>query len=137
MPGLNKDYITALHSGDDKAACELIDTLDGHNAYAGSKYALTTWMRSQNTAYAAAGIRMNAVAPGITRTPLTDQTMSDAVFGQAMKDFGATVPLGRIGQPDEIANAITFLLSDKAAFISGAVLFVDGGHDAMLRPNKF
>lgn len=137
MPGLNKDYIAALLAGDEKTACELIDTLDGHNAYAGSKYALTTWMRSNNTAYAQNGIRMNAVAPGITRTPLSDKTLEDKVLGQAMKDFGATVPLGHIAEPDDIANVITFLLSNKAAFVSGAVFFVDGGHDAMLRPNKF
>jgi NAD(P)-dependent dehydrogenase (short-subunit alcohol dehydrogenase family) len=137
MPGLNKDYIAALLAGDENKACELIDTLDGHNAYAGSKYALTTWMRTQNTAYAQSGIRMNAVAPGITRTPLSDQTMQDKVFGQAMKDFGATVPLGHIGEPAEIANVVSFLLGDKASFISGSVIFVDGGHDAMLRPNKF
>jgi NAD(P)-dependent dehydrogenase (short-subunit alcohol dehydrogenase family) len=80
---------------------------------------------------------MNAVAPGITRTPLSDQTMQDKVFGQAMKDFGATVPLGHIGEPAEIANVVSFLLGDKASFISGSVIFVDGGHDAMLRPNKF
>jgi NAD(P)-dependent dehydrogenase (short-subunit alcohol dehydrogenase family) len=137
MPGLNKDYISALLAGDEKTACELIDTLDGHNAYAGSKYALTTWMRSNNTEYAKAGIRINAVAPGITRTPLTDKVMADKDFGQVMKDFGATVPMGHLGEPGQIANVITFLLSDKAAFVSGSVFFVDGGHDAMLRPNKF
>ena len=137
MPGLNKDYVSALLAGDETAACELIDTLDGHNAYAGSKYALTTWMRSNNADYAQAGIHMNAVAPGITRTPLTDKVMADKDFGQAMKDFGATVPLGHIGEPEQIANVVTFLLSDKAAFVSGSVFFVDGGHDALLRPNKF
>ncbi len=137
MPGLNKDYTSALLAGNEKVACELIDSLDGHNAYAGSKYALTTWMRTHNADYAKAGIRMNAVAPGITRTPLTDKVMEDKDFGQVMKDFGATVPMGHLGEPEQIANIITFLLSDKAAFVSGSVFFVDGGHDAMLRPNKF
>lgn len=137
MPGLNKDYTSALLAGNEEAACTLIDTLDGHNAYAGSKYALTAWMRTNNADYAKAGIRMNAVAPGITRTPLTDKVMADKDFGQVMRDFGATVPMGQLGEPEQIANVITFLLSDKAAFVSGSVFFVDGGHDAMLRPNKF
>jgi len=137
MPGLNKDYTSALLEGKEAEACNLIDTLDGHNAYAGSKFALTTWMRTNNADYAKAGIRMNAVAPGITRTPLTDKVMEDKDFGQVMKDFGATVPMGHLGEPEQIANVITFLLSDKAAFVSGSVFFVDGGHDAMLRPNKF
>lgn len=137
MPGLNKEYIELLHAGNEQAACALIDTLDGHNAYAGSKYAITRWMREINAEWAARGVRINAVAPGITQTPLTDKVMQDAQLGQVMKDFGDSVPLGRLGQPEDIANVINFLLSDKASFVSGAVFFVDGGHDAMLRPNRF
>jgi NAD(P)-dependent dehydrogenase (short-subunit alcohol dehydrogenase family) len=137
MPGLNKDYTAALLADNEAAACDVINTLDGHNAYAGSKYALTVWMRQNNTEYAQQGIRMNAVAPGITRTPLTDKVMQDKELGQVMKQFGDTVPLGNLGEPEQIANVITFLLSDKASFVSGSVFFVDGGHDAMLRPNKF
>jgi len=137
MPGLDKRYLELLKAGDETAACAHIDTLDGHNAYAGSKYALTCWMRRNSAAWAAQGVRMNAVAPGITKTPLTDTATQSADFGEAMKAFAASVPVGRVGQPEDIANAVCFLLSPQAAFICGSVLFVDGGHDAMLRPDAF
>lgn len=137
MPGTNEQYINLLLAGNEVEACDLIDTLDGHNAYAGSKQALTRWMRKQSTAYAARGVRINAVAPGITRTPLTDKVMDDPILGEVIKEFGKSVPTGAIGQPEQIANGVCFLLSDKASFICGSVLFVDGGHDAMLRPDQF
>lgn len=137
MPGLNDEHIELLLAGKESEACELIETLDGHNAYAGSKNAITRWMRRNSTEYAQQGVRMNAVAPGITKTPLSDGVLDDPELGQAMKDFGATVPTGNIGQPEQIANAVVFLLSPLAEFCCGSVLFVDGGHDAMLRPDQF
>jgi NAD(P)-dependent dehydrogenase (short-subunit alcohol dehydrogenase family) len=137
MAGTNEDYINLCLEGNEDEACALIDTLDGHNAYAGSKQAITRWMRRNTAAYAAEGVRMNAVAPGITQTPLTDKVMKDPDFAQAMKDFGDTVPTGSIGRPEQIAAAICFLLKHEADFICGSVLFVDGGHDAMLRPDQF
>ncbi len=137
MPGTDPQYIDLLLAGDEAGACARVDTLDGHHAYAGSKQALTRWMRRHSAAWAARGVRMNAVAPGITQTPLTAATTADAQFGPAMKAFAASVPLGRVGQPDEIAEAVCFLLSAQASFVCGAVLFVDGGHDAMLRPDAF
>ncbi len=137
MPGLNEAYVAALLGGDEAGACKIIEGLDGHNAYAGSKYALTVWMRRNNLEFASKGIRINAVAPGITRTPLTDKVLQDKDFGQFLKEFSETVPLGVLGEPEQIANVITFLLSEQASFVSGSVFFVDGGHDAMLRPDDF
>ena len=103
----NPDYVQALLSGDEAAAAGIAATMDSHPVYSGGKQALTIWMRRNTAAYAAQGIRMNAIGPGYTRTPLS------------------------------IADAACFLLSDRASFICGAMLFVDGGHDAMLRPDKF
>jgi NAD(P)-dependent dehydrogenase (short-subunit alcohol dehydrogenase family) len=137
MPGTNEHYIDLLLADKEAEACALVDTLDGHNAYAGSKQAITRWMRRQSTAYAARGVRINAVAPGITKTPLTDKVMEDPVLGDIIREFGKSVPTGAIGQPEQIANGVCFLLSDKASFVCGSVLFVDGGHDAMLRPEQF
>lgn len=137
MPGYNTDFVDRLLAGDEAGACELIDTLDGQTAYGGSKLALTRWMRRNTPAWARQGIRLNAVAPGITRTPLTDKAFVDPTYGQAMKDFSESVPIGAMGQPEQIADAVCFLLSDKAAFVCGSVLFVDGGHDAMFRPDQF
>jgi len=137
MPGTNEDFINLCLEGKEEEACTLIDTLDGHNAYAGSKQAITRWMRRNTATYAAEGVRMNAVAPGITGTPLTDKVMEDPDFAQAMKDFGDSVPTGSIGRPEQIAAAVCFLLKPEADFICGSVLFADGGHDAMLRPDQF
>lgn len=137
MQGLNQDYISLLLDGNEVAASELIDTLDSHNAYAGSKCALTRWMRRNSTAYAAEGVRMNAVAPGFTQTPMTDKVLADEQLGAVIKEFNESIPVGRSGQPADIANVICFLLSPEATFICGSVFFVDGGHDAMLRPDQF
>ena len=60
-----------------------------------------------------------------------------ALYGDAIREFIDTIPIGRRGQPEDQANAALFLLSDESSFISGAVLFVDGGHDAMFRADRF
>jgi NAD(P)-dependent dehydrogenase (short-subunit alcohol dehydrogenase family) len=137
MPGTNKDYVNLCLNGKEDEACALVDTLDGQNAYGGSKLAITRWMRRNTVAYAAEGVRMNAVAPGIIQTPLSDKVMADPNFAQAMKEFANSVPTGSIGQPEQVAAAVCFLLRPEAGFICGSVLFVDGGHDAMLRPDQF
>jgi NAD(P)-dependent dehydrogenase (short-subunit alcohol dehydrogenase family) len=80
---------------------------------------------------------MNAIGPGYTRTPLSVAVETDPTYGEAIKQFIASIPVGRPGEPTDIANAASFLLSEKSGFICGAMLFVDGGHDAMLRPDKF
>jgi NAD(P)-dependent dehydrogenase (short-subunit alcohol dehydrogenase family) len=135
--GADPAYVELLLNMEEQGACELIDTKEAHTAYAGSKLALAQWMRRNTTAFAQACIRINAVAPGITRTPLTDMAFKDEVVGAAMKDFSETVPLGYVAEPEQIADGIVFLLSDAASFIAGSVLFIDGGHDAMLRPDQF
>ncbi|MFT4614230.1 MAG: NAD(P)-dependent dehydrogenase (short-subunit alcohol dehydrogenase family) [Bacteroidia bacterium] len=129
-------FVELCLSGDEAAACAEIDQRDGHTAYAGSKRAITIWMRRNVVAYAKDGIRMNAVAPGITITPLTEQVMADEEFGDSIKQFGEMVPLGT-AQPVQIANVMRFLLSEEANFVCGSVFFVDGGSDAMLRTEDF
>lgn len=131
----NSPYTDALLSGDEQAGCELADAADPYSAYAGSKLALCGWMRRQCPELARRNIRINAVAPGIVATPLTDSVMSDPDLGQAMKDFAASVPLGTVAQPQQIADVVLFLLGAGASYMSGSVLFVDGGYDAVLRPD--
>lgn len=130
-------FVQKCLAGDEDGACTEIDQRDGHTAYAGSKRAITIWMRTNVVDYAADGIRLNAVAPGITLTPLTEKVMADEQFGQAMKDFGDTVPLGATAAPAQIANVMRFMLSSEADFVCGSVFFVDGGSDAMLRTTDF
>jgi NAD(P)-dependent dehydrogenase (short-subunit alcohol dehydrogenase family) len=130
-------FVQACLSGDEAAACADIEARDGHTAYAGSKRAITVWMRRNVVEYAAAGVRLNAVAPGITMTPLAEQVLADEELGQAMKEFGEMVPWGGTAQPAQIANVMRFMLSEEADFVCGSIVFVDGGSDAMMRTDDF
>ena len=133
----HNDYIDLLLAGDEEAACELADSRDTHSAYAGSKHGICCWLRRQSGGLARRGIRINAVAPGIVQTPLSDKVLADPELGQVMKDFGDSVPLGSLGQPEQIASVVEFLLGPGADYMTGSIVFVDGGHDAMLRPDAF
>jgi NAD(P)-dependent dehydrogenase (short-subunit alcohol dehydrogenase family) len=130
-------FVQACLAGNEEEACEDILGRDGHTAYAGSKRAITVWMRRKVVEYARRGIRINAVAPGITMTPLTEQVYADEEMGQLMRDFGDAVPLGGTARPEQIAHTMLFMLSAKADFLAGSVFFVDGGSDAMMRPDDF
>tara|TARA_R110002049_G_scaffold57581_3_gene157719 strand:- start:3340 stop:4089 length:750 start_codon:yes stop_codon:yes gene_type:complete len=136
IPG-DDSFIQSCLAGDEEAACTEIEGRDGHTAYAGSKRALTMWMRRHVVEWAASGVRLNAVAPGITMTPLTERVYADAELGSVMKEFGDSVPVGRTAQPADIANVMRFMLNDESSYLCGSLVFVDGGSDAMLRPDDF
>lgn len=126
----------AMLAGDEANALELANALgQPHVAYACSKYAITHHARRTSSSWASKGIRLNVVAPGAVETPLHQASLDDARFGKAVRDFVA--PLGRAGHPQEIAALVAFLQSRQAAFIHGSVVFIDGGMDAMVRPQRF
>jgi NAD(P)-dependent dehydrogenase (short-subunit alcohol dehydrogenase family) len=137
QPGADQQpMVAALLDGDETRALALADALgQPHIAYACSKYAVTCNARQKAVAWGAQGIRLNVVAPGAVHTPLHQASLDDARFGKAVRDFVA--PLGRSGQPEEIAQLVAFLQSPQAAFIHGSVMFIDGGMDAMVRPQRF
>ncbi|MGX9249115.1 SDR family NAD(P)-dependent oxidoreductase [Sphingobacterium multivorum] len=91
-------------------------------AYAATKSAVDAIARTAATELADRKIRVNVVAPGLTDTPMNQQTPADI-----KNAIAAAVPLKRIGQAEEIANAIVFLSSNEASYISGSYLAVDGG----------
>ncbi len=99
------------------------------SVYSASKAAVRNLVRSWILDVKDRGIRFNAISPGPTRTPgLVDLVGPDAAQQQGLLDYLArTVPLGRVGEPEEIAKAVLFLASDDASFVNGAELFVDGG----------
>ena len=84
------------------------------------------WMLTKVLALeiARTGIRVNAIGPGYTDTPMTAYAHNDE---ERMRDMLAVTPMGRLGEPDEIANMALFLASDEASYVTGEILFVDGG----------
>jgi 3-oxoacyl-[acyl-carrier protein] reductase len=96
-------------------------------AYSASKGGLLTLTKSLALAYARDGIRVNQVSPGLIRTKLTEVTWSDDTRREAAE---RSIPLGRIGEPDDIAGAILFLASPLASYITGEAIIIDGGQTA-------
>ena len=94
----------------------------GQTNYAASKAGIIGFTKSLARELGSRGVRANVVAPGYVKTQLTDVLPEEAQ--QAML---ANTPLGRLGEPEDIAGAVRFLCSDEAAFITGEVLLVDGG----------
>ena len=99
--------------------------MNGMALYGSSKAALVLLTKSWAAEFGPAGVRVNAVSPGPTRTEGT------AGMGEALDQLAAGAPAGRPGQPEEIAAAITFLATDQASFVHGVVLPVDGGRLAV------
>jgi meso-butanediol dehydrogenase/(S,S)-butanediol dehydrogenase/diacetyl reductase len=97
----------------------------GNEAYSAAKAGIISLTRSLAVRYGPSGIRVNAIAPGTLRTPAWEQRRrkNPEVFERLMKWY----PLGRVGEPEDVAGAALFLASDEAAWITGTVLPVDGG----------
>lgn len=96
----------------------------GHGAYSAAKAALTMLIRQLAQEWASLGIRSNMVAPGLIETPLTAGVYADLELRKRRED---AVPLGRIGRPEDVAEAIFYLASPAASYVTGQVLAIDGG----------
>jgi NAD(P)-dependent dehydrogenase (short-subunit alcohol dehydrogenase family) len=106
----------------------------GLSAYSAAKAGIAMLTRVAALELAQAGIRVNAVAPGIVETGMTAQVVQDPEFVRA---WSGAIPLGRLGQPDDIADVVTFLCSSQSRWVTGQVLAVDGGGSLRAEPKMF
>ncbi len=100
----------------------------GASAYCASKHGVVGLTKSVALEFARKRIRVNAVCPGVIRTPMVERLLNSS--GVAEQSLIAQEPMDRLGEPREIADAVSWLLSDEASFLTGVALPVDGGYTA-------
>jgi NAD(P)-dependent dehydrogenase (short-subunit alcohol dehydrogenase family) len=137
QPGVPAALCDLCLDGDEDAARRAADEMGPMVAYPASKLALARWVRQNapGPTWIGAGITLNAIAPGMIDTAMIAEGKADPEIGPLLEQF--PIPAGRMGQAQEMAAFITFLLSAEARFFCGSVLFADGGTDALCRPNDW
>lgn len=138
MPDVPADLVDVFLSGNESAARDLAVKHGDANTYAASKTAIARYVRrnAPGADWAGAGVRLNAIAPGATMTPLLQSGLDSEDFGPLIRDF--PVPTGGFGKPEQLAFWIDAMLTGEgASFVCGSIFFVDGGTDAMVRPDAW
>lgn len=132
----NEDFLAALLAGDEEKSLALAESsVDPGTHYMLTKRALNYWMRRNLMAYGRDGIRMNAVAPGPTITPMTKPLFESEEYAPIMQALLDQTPANRAAEAEEISSCIEFLLSPAASNVYGTLMFIDGGYDAHTRPD--
>jgi len=94
--------------------------------YHAAKHGVIGFTKSAALEYAGRGIRINAVCPGLIQTPMSDRMVAEGQ-GPALKAIEKSIPMGRVGRPEEIADAVLWLCSSAASYVTGQSISVDGG----------
>jgi NAD(P)-dependent dehydrogenase (short-subunit alcohol dehydrogenase family) len=129
-------FVAAMLDGDEPEARRIIDEMDSPVvAYLGSKHALGRAVRRRVRSWGDARVRLNGVCPGPVKTPLLEGTMSDPATRAQVENID--IPIGRWGEPADIASFVMYLLGPEATWMHGSVLFLDGGNDAEIRPDRY
>jgi NAD(P)-dependent dehydrogenase (short-subunit alcohol dehydrogenase family) len=126
--------VDACLAGDEPAALRATRDGDSHQAYTSSKLALARWARraAPSPEWAQAGIALNVVAPGIVRTPMSDYLTGTAEL-QAQTAIDTPQPYGTFGAPEHLGSLLAWLTSAENGFVTGQVIFCDGGYEAITR----
>jgi NAD(P)-dependent dehydrogenase (short-subunit alcohol dehydrogenase family) len=134
QPGWASDVAGACLEHDEDGARALAADQQAVHVYPATKAALAYWTRREGVRpeWIGAGIRVNAVAPGLIATAMTDGLRKDPELGVFADAYPSAV--GRPGRPEEVAATIGFLMSSQASLVVGTTVFVDGGTDAILHP---
>jgi NAD(P)-dependent dehydrogenase (short-subunit alcohol dehydrogenase family) len=130
---VDDDTVDACLAGDEPRAVAAAEG-KGYLIYASSKQAVARWVRrtAPSNAWAGAGIALNAVAPGVVITPMTSAMLDDPEMRPLM-DTGVPMPFRGHATADDVAHVLAWLASPQNARVTGQVVFVDGGADAVLR----
>jgi NAD(P)-dependent dehydrogenase (short-subunit alcohol dehydrogenase family) len=99
----------------------------GMGAYSATKGGISALVRCMAVDYASRGIRVNAIVPGATETGMLWNNVTPPEIERMRAQLNREIPLGRIGQPDDVAKAVIWLLSDESAYVTGSQLVCDGG----------
>lgn len=140
VPLVPRRAVWALLNGDAERALRAVRMFGNRSApmiYAASKIAVSRWVRRHAVMpeWAGSGIRLNALAPGAVMTPLLAEQLTNPAEAKAITAF--PVPIGGYGDAGQLADWMVFMLSDAADFLSGSVIFVDGGSDAYFRSESW
>jgi NAD(P)-dependent dehydrogenase (short-subunit alcohol dehydrogenase family) len=137
QPAIPADLVEACLAHDDGLAADIADARGSLAAYPATKLAVAHWIRTRATGpdWAGAGLRLNAIAPGMIDTPMIAEMRADQETAPLLDLL--PIPVGRPGRPEEIAAVAEFLLGPDAAFFCGSVVLCDGGSEALLRPRDW
>jgi NAD(P)-dependent dehydrogenase (short-subunit alcohol dehydrogenase family) len=137
QPDIPMDLVELCLAGDEAGARARADEVGSFPTYPATKIALARWVRRSavGDGWIGAGIRLNAIAPGMIETALIEEGRADPMMAPMLAAF--PIPVGRGGRAEEMAALIAFLLGPESTFFCGSIVFADGGSDALLRPDDW